>query len=110
MTGWSLVILSLNLSLTAVTVLCWLGARRLLGGTSLKSLTLLNVEFSDLRSAFDGLREGFQRLNTRVGMREMRAKRAENLEAQPEVEESHSSSRESKLAQIRATARQRGLL
>lgn len=116
MNGWYLVILSLNCLLTASTALCYWVLRRALAGTSLKSLTSLLVDVSDLRSAFEQLREGFQRLNSRTAMRELRAKQREAKdEATPETsgqngQEVSLSSREAKLTEIRAKARQLGVL
>lgn len=115
MNGWSLLVTSLNIGLTVLTASCWLGLRRLLAGTSLKSVASLTVEVADLKSAFDGLREGHQRLTTRVGMREVRARRrSEQEEEQTEqvngAPQEELSSRESKLKAIRAEARKRGLM
>jgi hypothetical protein len=113
MNGLSLALLSLNIMLTAASVWSFLALRRVLGGTSLKSLASLTVQVADLTSAFDGLREGHQRLNSRVGMREVRARRKseqepeEPLNGEPQVA---LSSREAKLAGIRAEARKRGLM
>jgi hypothetical protein len=117
MNGWFSVLVSLIIGCVAGLVWCLWALRRVLAGTSLKSHTALLVEVSDLRSAFDALKDSHQRLNSRIGMRELRARRKgepappeEMPEAANDAPPVESSSRESKLAHIRAQARKQGLM
>lgn len=117
MTGLFLFLTSMNCVLTVATLSSWLALRRRLGGTSLRSITSLQLEVADLRLAFDGVKESFARLNSRVGMRELRARKANEAnepngeDAIAEVESSsRETPRERKLEQIRAAARKRGLM
>jgi len=112
MNGWFLVLTSCNV-LAAVTT-GWFSRRlhRDLHGSSVRSLTELALELSELGSAFGSLKESHQKLVKRISMREIRAREREG-DGSSETQESGAGvpdTREATLRNLRERARTQGLL
>lgn len=68
---------SLSCVSMGVAIWCLCRVRKLLSGASTRSLASLSVEIAELNSAFESLLAGHKKLAARVGMREVRERRAE---------------------------------
>lgn len=90
---------------TLVAIWCLLRVRKLLGGASVRSLTQLSAEVAELQSSLESLSAGHRKLAARVGMREVRQRREEQADAEPEGDIGEKIMPKSKLREI---ARARG--
>lgn len=92
---------SLSLLSLATAVWCCVRVTRLLSGASVRSLTSLGLEVTDLRSQFESLHEAHKRLSSRYAMRELRDRRKTDEVETPPMNERD---------KLRELARSRGLL
>lgn len=95
-TSWSFVAL-------VGSLWCWSRVRKLLHGASVRSLAQLSTEVAELQSACASLAAQQRKLSNRVGMREVRERREEKVVGS-------SNGAVSDREQLRALARQRGLM
>lgn len=68
---------SLSCVALAASLWCWWRVQKLLRGASAKSLLQLSTEVAELLSACESLGAQQRKLSSRVGMREVRERRAE---------------------------------
>jgi len=115
MNWFGLVLMSLSTGCTVLTAWFSFQLRRRLHGSSVRSLTELQLELSDLQSAFASVHDSHKKLVQRISMRELRAARKSNDGQQLDGEAANTDfgvpdSREGKLRAIRERARAQGLL
>lgn len=85
---------------------CWSRVRKLLHGASVRSLAQLSTEVAELLSMSESLAAQQRRLSSRVGMREVRERRAEKAEGSS----TSVGERQMDRAQLKEIARARGLI
>lgn len=81
---WLFFLASWSCACTAAAVFCWFRVRKLLVGASARSIATLSMEVSELTSVCASLDDRLKRLNSRIGMREIREKRAAEPPATPD--------------------------
>lgn len=73
--------MSLSLLALAGSIWCYVHVRKVLRGASTRSLSQLSSEVAELTSASESLHAQVRRLAARVGMREVRQRREEQLDS-----------------------------
>lgn len=74
---FSSIAMSLSCVALGVALWCWSRVRRALHGASLKSQAALSSEVSELLSSFESMQLTIRRLSARVGMADLRARKAQ---------------------------------
>lgn len=114
MNWFGLTLVSLSTGCTVLTAWFSYQLRRRLHGSSVRSLTELHLELSDLQSAFASVHDSHKKLVQRISMRETRAARKSN-DGQADGEAANSEfgipdTREAKIRALRERARAQGLM
>jgi len=99
----SFTLASLSFLVAMAAIWSCVRVRKLLAGASARSLALLSTEVAELTSAFESLSAQQRKLSARVGMREVRDRRAERDEEPPGAED-----RVARLNKLREIARAKG--
>lgn len=72
--------MSLSFLSLAVAIWCFVRVRKLLSGASVRSIAQLSTEVAELQSSFESLHAGHRKLAARVGMREVRERRRDDID------------------------------